>query len=230
MTITASLALLPDSPDSRALVELSSHLNDLSDAEHALSAALEVADDDPLWPVLTGYATTAYMRAFLPSQVRRRLLELVQIPPEHLSLHETIHKFRNTTIAHSQSELVMILPLAVLNESGTIRAVTDMVVSQHLPRRTAEAFALLIADVLDLVEHAAQSLRERLRTRYADVDAATIASWPDPEIRHDLDDAFTAATKRRHAPAFTMYWRQETPPIVDPPAPPSRSDGSAPAL
>ena len=37
-------------------------------------------------------------------------------------------------------------------------------------------------------------------------DAATIASWPNPEIRHELDDAFTAATKRRHAPSFAMYW------------------------
>lgn len=229
MTITESLALLPDSPDARALVELSSHLNDLSDAEHALSAALEVADDDPLWPVLTGYATTAYMRAFLPSQVRRRLLELVQIPPEHLSLHETIHKFRNTTIAHSQSELVMILPLAVLNESGTIRAVTDMVVSHHLPRRTAEAFAVLIADVLDLVEHAAQELREQLRKRYADTDAATIASWPDPEIRHDLDDAFTAATKRRRNPAFTLYWRQDISPAGDPAAPQSPHHDDSPS-
>lgn len=229
MTITESLALLPDSPDSRALVELSSHLNDLSDAEHALSAALEVADDDPLWPVLTGYAMTAYMRAFLHSQVRRPLLELLEIPPEHLSLHETVHKFRNTTIAHSQSELVMVLPLAVLNEAGTIRAVTDMVISQHLPRRTAEAFAVMIADVQGVVEHAAQSLRERLRRTYADTDAATIASWPDPEIRHDLDEAFTAATKRRHAPAFTLYWRQNISPVDDPAAQQSPDDDGSPS-
>lgn len=216
MTITESLALLPDSPDARRLVELSSHLNDLSDAEHALIAALDVADDDPLWPVLTGYATTAYMRAFLNSQVRRPLLDLVGLPPQHASLHETIHKFRNTTIAHSQSELVMILPLGILNKSGTIRAVTDMVVSHHLPRRTAEAFAVLIADMLDLAENAAQILRDRLRTTYSATDAATIASWPNPEIRHELDDAFTAATKRRHAPSFTMYWREEPDPSEQP--------------
>lgn len=103
--------------------------------------------------------------------MRRRRLELLEIPPEYLSLHETIHKFRNTTIAHSQSELVMVLPLA-----------------------------MLIADVLDLLERAAQSVREQLRRTYADTDAATIATWPDPEIRHDLDAAYSAETKRPHSP------------------------------
>lgn len=138
MTISAGLGVLPDSPDARRLVELSSHLNDLSDADHALSTALQLAEDDPLWPALTGYAATAYMRAFLHSQVRRPLPEIIGIPAERVALHDTIHKFRNTTVAHSQSELVMALPLAVLNESGTVRVVTDMVFSHAChaaPRR-----------------------------------------------------------------------------------------------
>ena len=227
--MSASLAVLPDSPDARRLVELSSHLNDLSDADHALSAPLQLAEDDPLWSALTGYAATAYMRAFLPSQVRRRLLEIVRIPAERVALHDTIHEFRNTTVAHSQSELVMVVPLAVLNESGTVRVVTDMVVSQALPQRTAEAFELLIADVIEVVENAAQELIERLRLRYADADAATIASWPDPEIRHELDNAFTAATKRRHAPAFTLYWRQGDPATKQPATAPNLDEiASAP--
>ena len=58
---------------------------------------------------------------FVFSNVRRRLAEMPSIPavPAALqSVHDIIRKYRNTTIAHSQSNLVMPPPVAILDAEG----------------------------------------------------------------------------------------------------------------
>ncbi|MDQ0925671.1 hypothetical protein QF038_004179 [Pseudarthrobacter sp. W1I19] len=82
MTISRQpLAVLPDTPDTRLLTELTSHASDLSEASHALACALGAGEGSELWIPLTSHAVTAYIRPFILSNVRRRLDEMPEIPP-----------------------------------------------------------------------------------------------------------------------------------------------------
>lgn len=69
----SKLVVLPDSPDTRLLVDLTSHVNDLSEAAHSLGRALDSGEGSEIWEPLASHAVTAYIRPFLHSNVRVRL-------------------------------------------------------------------------------------------------------------------------------------------------------------
>lgn len=116
-------AVLPDMDDTRLLVDLTSHASDLSEASHALAQALEAGEESPLWVPLTSHAVTAYIRPFILSKVRERLDEMAGIPAMPAALkpvHDLVRKYRNTTVAHSQSDLAVPVPVPVLYATGQV--------------------------------------------------------------------------------------------------------------
>lgn len=204
------VAVLPDTADTRLLVELTSHAGDLSEAAHALNCALTAGEGSELWMPLTSHAVTAYIRPFIHSNVRSRLDEMSVVPaiPANLQpVHDVIRNYRNTTIAHSQSTLAMPVPVAILDAQGKGVDVLGVSVIHQMPLAVAERFSDLIRTVEDLVEQATQPVLERLRTWLKGQDAATINSWELPEIIGALDSHFTAAHRRKRTPQFTAYWR-----------------------
>ena len=58
MPLSPTVAMLPDTPDSRLLAELSSYSDDLSEASDAIEQALEAGHESPLWQPLTSYAVS----------------------------------------------------------------------------------------------------------------------------------------------------------------------------
>lgn len=195
-------------------MDLTSHANDLSEASHALACALTAGEESELWMPLTSHAVTAYIRPFIFSNVRRRLDEMPGIPAVPTALqgvHDIIRKYRNTTIAHSQSNLVLPLPVAILNAEGQGIDVVGVTVIHSMPRAVAESFANLIGEMEGIVELATQPILERLRIWLKDQDPETIDGWELPEVIHAIDLEFTAAHRRRRIPRFTSYWRIEQP-------------------
>lgn len=201
----AGIAWLPDSADARELAEWSSYSNDLTEADSALDAALEAGEGTALWIPLTGFAVVAYMRAFGHSNVRPPLREAEVVPEEFAGLHEKIRQYRNTTVAHSQSELVRPMPIAYLDGEGRICRVGDAVVSQHLPIQVARGFAGLIEAVQSTVETWADGIRSRLEQKYADASPEVIAGWAMPVVEARFASDFSADTKRRPGSTFTHY-------------------------
>ncbi|MHA7268738.1 hypothetical protein [Arthrobacter sp. HLT1-20] len=204
------LAFPPDSPDIRLLVDLTSHASDLSEASHTLRLALEAGEGEPLWFPLTMQAVTAYVRPFVLSNVRKRLDQMPQftgIPAELQSLHDTIRKYRNTTVAHSQSDLTMPVAVALLNEHGTVRDVQGWTLQQPMPGSVANDFELLIDAVQTIIEDATRPVADRLRERFRGESAETIAAWPKLEFIAARDNEFSGTRQRPRAPRFTTYWR-----------------------
>lgn len=205
-------AVLPDTPDVRLLVDLTSHASDLSEAAHALGCAFDAGEGSSLWEPLTSHAVTAYVRPFIVSNVRARLDEMPEVPglpPNLRSVHDRIRKYRNTTIAHSQSELVMPLPVAILNDEGHGVDVIGVTVTHPMPHAFAQRFAELISVSEDIVDQATLPVLERLRAWLRDETPETIIGWQQPEITHAVDADFTAARARKRGPRFTSYWRVE---------------------
>lgn len=202
----STVAMLTDTPDSRLLAELSSYADDLSEAGDAIDHALEVGSDSPLWQPLTSYAVIAYMRAFAHSNVRAGLLAHVPVPDDLLETHEMIRGYRNTTVAHSQSELSMSLPLAMLTPEGKVHQVLPITIRHNLPPSTARRIANAAERISDLVREAIRTLAERLSAEYQEASPATIATWPVPELDHEHADRFTGNSKRRRQPRFVAYW------------------------
>ena len=73
------------------------------------------------------------MRAFAHSNVRNGLLAHVEVPADLLDSHEMIRSYRNTTVAHSQSQLSLSLPLALLSPDGRVNNVVPITVRHNLP-------------------------------------------------------------------------------------------------
>lgn len=203
------IAVLPDTADTRQLIELTSHASDLSEAAHALSCALTAGEGSALWMPLTSHAVTAYIRPFIHSNVRNRLDEISgvpAIPANFKPLHKVIRNYRNTTIAHSQSTLATPLPVAILDAQGKGVDVLGVSVIHQMPLAVAERFGDLIRTVEDIVEQATQPVLGRLRTWLEEQDDAAIVSWGPPEVGGALDSDFTAAHPRKRIPQFTTYW------------------------
>jgi hypothetical protein len=196
---------LPDDADSRALAELASYANDLSEASFALDAALDAGEGGDGWIEFTGFAVVAYMRAFGHSNVRARLGERFPVPPEFRAVHETIRIYRNTTIAHSQSELVAPMVVAFLDDDGRIRRVSEVVISQHLPVQVVREFARLVGAMAELVEGAAAGIRSALEATYAQTPPETIAGWALPAFGAESARDFTARSRRSAHSTFTAY-------------------------
>ncbi|WP_367403821.1 hypothetical protein [Kocuria marina] len=202
-------AFLPDTPDTRLLIDLTSQANDLSEAAHALGCALDAGEGSNLWEPLTSHAVTAYVRPFIVSKVRARLDEMPEVPglpPNLQSVHDRIRKYRNTTIAHSQSELVMPLPVVIIDDEGHGVDVIGVTVTHPMPHAFAQRFAELISTSEEIVDQATQPVLERLRAWLRDETPQTINDWQRPKVTHAADIDFTAARARRRAPRFTNYW------------------------
>lgn len=125
------------------------------------------------------------------------------MPEELAALHEKIRAYRNTTVAHSRSELARPAPIAYLDQAGRIRRVSDAVISQHLPGQIARQFAGVIGVVQNTVEEWADDIRARLEERYAEAEPHVIASWPTPVFEAQLARDFSADSRRRPGSVFT---------------------------
>lgn len=218
-------AVLPDTPDARLLADLTSHASDLSEAAHTLGEAFAAGEGSHLWLPLTSHAVTAYVRPFIHSNVRTRLDEMPGIPamPSALkTVHDTIRKYRNTTIAHSQSDLAVPLPVAILDAKGQVVDVRGISIIHQMPRVLAEGFSQLVSAMEDAVEEATQPVLERLRAWLKDETPETIRNWEKPEVAHATDADFTAAQKRTRPPKFTAYWHIEQSPYCEQPQMPSQ--------
>jgi hypothetical protein len=202
------LILLPDTPDTRLLVELTSHANDLSEAAHSLGRAMDSGEGSDVWEFLTSHAVTAYIRPFIHSNVRTRLDHMDEfpgIPPELQATHDMIRKYRNATIARSQSELVMPLPAALLDGTGQVVRVWGMSVVHPMPASIALRFAELLTTMEMIVNDATQPVAQRLHSWLQAQTPATISQWQGPEVTHSIDHNFNGARKRSRIPRFTTY-------------------------
>jgi hypothetical protein len=209
-----TIAAIPDSADARLLVDLTSLATDLSEAAHTLGLALAAGEDSDLWSPLTMHAVTAYCRPFVLSNVRDRLDEMLQfsgVPTELRSVHDRIRKYRNTTVAHSRSDLALPIALARLDDSVAVRDVVGVTVLQPMTLVVAERFAELVDAVQGLVEDATKPVAERLKKHLADVPPNIVAGWPMPEAGAAQDYEFSGGRARTRRPQFTAYWRMEPP-------------------
>lgn len=205
-------AVLPDMPDTRLLVELTSHACDLSEASQTLASAFAAGESSELWLPLTSHAVTAYIRPFIQSNVRRRLDEMPDVPavPSSMKwLHEVIRQYRNTTIAHSQSNLALPLPFVLLDDNGKPAKVAPISLTNQMPLTVAEKFACLISAVEDAVEHATQSVLDRLNAWARDRTAEEAKTWDPPEIVHATALEFSAGQRRTRVPRYTAYWQEQ---------------------
>lgn len=208
------IAVLPDMPDTRLLVELTSHASDLSEASHTLASALEAGESSGLWLPLTSHSVTAYIRTFIHSNVRRCLHEMPDVPavPSSMKwLHEALRKYRNTTIAHSQSNLALPLPVVLLDDSGEPSNVVPVSLINQMPLAIAERFADLIAVMEDGVEDATQPVLRRLRAWAKTKTAEEVMNWDLPEFHHATALQFSAGRRRTRVPRYTAFWQEQVP-------------------
>ncbi|KGJ71940.1 hypothetical protein GY21_18760 [Cryobacterium roopkundense] len=206
------LLAVPDSADARLFVELSSYGADLAEARHALELAIRGSNDTLLRdaaPYLSGFAALAYCRTYFPSNVRRPLTDHVVIPGELQDIHLMIGAFRNTTIAHSQSQLTTTFPVALIDSSSLqLRDVMASTFVQPLPPPLVSRFLELVKAVDDLLLEVTEPVRQRLMTemRHADL-ARMVAEGKSPDVIHSTDADFNPRTKRRAYPSGnTIYW------------------------
>lgn len=208
-TSEPKLVVLPDTADTRLLVDLTSHANDLGEAAHSLRIAIDSGEGSDLWEPLTSHAVTAYIRPFILSNVRDRLDEMPQfpgLPPELMATHEMIRKYRNAKVAHSQSDLVMPLPVAFLGDTGEVRRVWGMTVTHQMPLVIAERFAHLLERMETIVDELTQPVTDRLLSWARSQPPESVRDWKGPEISASTDADFNAARERKRTPRFTAYW------------------------
>lgn len=207
-----TIAAVPDSADTRLLVELTSHATDLSEASHTLRLALDAGEDSELWLPLTMHAVTAYSRPFAESKVRKRLDTMKQfseIPEEVRPVHDMVRKYRNSTVAHSQSDLVMPIALALLDDRGAVRDVVGVTIVHPMPRLVAQQFAKLVEAVEVMVDGAIAQATAKLKVDLARLSPEVVARWPAPERVEASDYEFSGDRARTRQPRFTGYWRTE---------------------
>jgi hypothetical protein len=211
-------ALVPDSADARLFVELSGYTNaDLSPALQALESAIRfenAGDPDVIARCLIEYAVVAYCRAFFPSNARGRgrLTDHLEMRPEFAQLHDEVCAFRNTTVAHSQSELSTTWPVFLIDQSGEpyVRDIQGANVSQTLPLPRVKALVTLIEVLVNEIDTRLAPVRERLLAgaRSVPVPAPTHTM---PGIRHELDDTFNPRTRRAAYPLTQTVYLQAEP-------------------
>ncbi|POH70813.1 hypothetical protein C3B59_03855 [Cryobacterium zongtaii] len=208
-------ALVPDSADARLFVELSGYANaDLNPALHALESAIRLentGDPDMHVRYLIEFAVVAYCRAFFHSNVRGRLTDHLEIRTEFATLHGEVCAFRNTTVAHSQSELSTTWPVLLIGQSGEpyVRDLLGANYSQTLPLPRVRALVTLIDVLVDEIDTLLAPVRARLlaTARSLPVPAPTQTM---PGIHHELDDTFNPRTRRTQYPLTqTLYMQAE---------------------
>jgi hypothetical protein len=210
-------APVPDSPDARIFVELSGYANaDLSPALRALESALrleDAGDPDVHARYLIEFAVVTYCRAFSQSNVRKRLSEHLVVPPEFKQLHEEVTAFRNTTVAHSQSELTTTWPVFLIDQSGDdpyVRDVQGANLTQTLPLPRVRALVTLIEILVDEIDARLAPVRARLLAdaRSLPVPASSLRMTG---IRQQPDDTFNSQTRRAPYPLQQILYTHVEP-------------------
>lgn len=204
-------APVPDSEDTRLFIELSGYANgDLTPALQALESALafeDAGDTEMVSRFLIEFAVVAYCRAFFSSSVRGRLSDHVAVPARFTQLHDTVCAFRNTTVAHSQSELSTTWPTLVIDQSDEpfIRDVWASNVSQTLPLTLVRQLAALIEELIDSIDALLESVRGRL---LADARAQDVPETPAtlPGVKQELDSSFNPRTRRKSYPTQQTFY------------------------
>jgi hypothetical protein len=197
---------VPDSDDARLFIELSSYASDLTEALSALDMALD--SDGDARPFLIGFAVVAYWRCFGLSKVRVRLDEHVEIPERMLKTHQLVKVFRDATIAHSQSELAVTHPVAVLDSHTLeVKDVSALTVISTLPSSVARDFKSLIEAVQELLDEAIEPIRGRLESDLRRADRTQLLADATLATIDRLAADFDPNTRRAKYPAAqTFYW------------------------
>ncbi|MFN8192770.1 MAG: hypothetical protein U0R80_00635 [Nocardioidaceae bacterium] len=171
---TPLIVPLEDTHDARHFIELSSIAADLADARRAAEHALVAGDDSFLAEVratLIGYATVAYCRTIPHSNVRRPLTYFVELTEQEQRISDLVKGFRNTTVAHSQSELWTTHAVGVLDpRTLQVQDVLATAVTITLARSLVEEFVLLLTAVEERLEAVIAPVRDRLRSKLAATD------------------------------------------------------------
>ncbi|GAA2158605.1 hypothetical protein FHX52_2381 [Humibacillus xanthopallidus] len=223
---TPLVVTLRDSADARLFVELSSYGSDLTEARHALDLAVQGKEEgSPLAeaaPYLVGFAVVAYCRTILHSNVRGRLTDHVTVPAELSVVHDQVRAFRNATIAHSQSELAVTYPTALLDaDTLEVQYVGAATMISSLPSPLVGRFRTLVAVMEELLDVAIQPVRARLEAALRAMDPRERATGALPTVQEKLANEFEPRTKRPPYPtSHTIYW--------EPGASTDDSDGAQP--
>ena len=194
--------MVDDSEDARLFIELSSHAADLVEARDALALAqLSTSADSPLEDAersLLANAVMAYCRTFFPSNVRRPVTKFVEIPQELSSTHDLVAKFRNRTIAHSQSDLSVTYAFGVLDaETLEVLDIGAYSVCSTMPPEQVRNFVELVNAVAERLDEIIEPIRKRLMCRLVDADrAALIKVGLKPAVRELLAADFESKTTR----------------------------------
>lgn len=152
------------------------------------------------------------LRPFIHSNVRRRLDEMLDapaVPPSMKWLHEVIRQYRNTTIAHSQSNLALPFPVVLLDDAGKPTKVAPVSLINQMPMAIAERFADLVAAMEDAVDHATQPVLDRLHAWARNRTAEEVITWDPPEIGHEAALNFSARERRTRVPRYTAYRQKQ---------------------
>ena len=212
---TPLMVTVRDSPDARLFIELSSYGADLTEARHALDLAIQGKEEStPLAeavPYLVGFAVVAYCRTVLHSNVRGRLTDHVTVPDELTGVHDHVRAFRNATIAHSQSELAVTYPTALLEpDTLEVQYVGAATIIGSLPWPLVERFRTLVAVLEELLDVAIQPVRARLEDDLRAMDSRERAAGAPPTVLEKLASEFEPRTKRPPYPtSHTVYWEPD---------------------
>ncbi|MEV1131836.1 hypothetical protein [Agromyces sp. NPDC049794] len=207
--------LLPDSVDGRRFLDLMHFAGaELSPAVAALRLAAECREreEDDMAGFLVDFAVVSYCRAFLSSSVRRPLGENIEVPAQFAGIHEQVRTYRNTTVAHSQSELATTWPLVVTlaSEPGR-RRIWAPTLTQPLPPGVVGEFQTLVEAVLEIVETRAEELLLELEAKIQPPVRLRRASMIDA-FPAELERDFTARSHRRPIPTRqTIFWSLSEP-------------------
>lgn len=152
--------IVPDSPEVRRLAVLGSLNADLTEAALALELASEhtEADNDhdrALYRQLVALAVVVYGRAQTKSGARKALWSYVTVPSNLVPTHEQVMKFRNRTIAHSESENESTYVVADLtSDTGSVTVDRALVVTtaSPAPHTFVHRFQALVAELQALLK------------------------------------------------------------------------------
>ncbi|WP_157356965.1 hypothetical protein [Arthrobacter sp. U41] len=208
-----NVVTVPDSADARLFVELSSYGADLAEARHALDLATgsrgDGSEQEDAGAYLIAFAVVAYCRTYFHSNVRKPLTEHIAIPAEYSDIHGLVGAFRNTTVAHSQSNLATTFPVGFLDAATLrLRDVTAATASQTLPPPLVERFRELIEVMDDLLFEMIEPVRQRLIEQLRESDLAKMVDEGGQlEAVYATDADFNPRTRRRPYPtSHTVYW------------------------
>lgn len=205
------LRQLPDSPDARRFVELSSYAADLTEAHSAIELALRAfADGEPLADAhahLVGYGAVAYCRPFFSSKVRTSMTRAEYVPAEFDDLHTLITDYRNRRVAHSHSDLSSTFAFVGVDGKGIRPGVIAVTAAQELPVPSLERWLPLIDHLLDRIDEQLTELESRIVTTVASIDSDVVRSWPSMPTREVRPfEEFSAGNSRgRYPTGWTAY-------------------------